>query len=156
MSADSDAYFYNLKTVRSDPRIAYLLLREARYRTIERVLGVPRDRQFLLTLVLLGMAGRAVAVRSRRVLDSAPGPPSRNGVLVGTSLLDEAAHRLAGDSTPDAPLIGSLVAFALLAAFVRPGVHDIRAAVRSAQAQMARIPRYIIRLERPEEPKSSP
>jgi hypothetical protein len=155
MSTASDPYFYNLKTVRSDPRIAYVLLREARSRTLERVFGVPRDQQFLLTLILLGMAGRAVAVRSRRALDSAPGRPSRNGLLIGTSLLDEAAHMLAGDSTPDAPLVGSLVAFALLVALVRPGVHDIRAALRSAQAELARIPRYIIRLNRPEEPQSS-
>lgn len=154
MSAETSGYFYNLSTVRSDPRIAYVLLKEARCRTLERVLGVPRDQQFLLTLVLLGMAGRAVAVRSQRALNSVPGRPSRNGLLLGSSMLDEAAHMLAGDSTPDAPLVGTLVAFALLAGLVRPGLHDIRAAARSVQADLARIPRYIIRLNRPEEPQS--
>lgn len=155
MSTGSDGYFYNLETVRSDPRILYVLLKEARSRTLERTLGVPRDQQFLLTLVLLGMAGRAVAVRTRRALDSAPGRPSRNGLLIGSSMLDEGAHMLAGDSTPDAPLVGSMVALALLAALVRPGVHDIRAAARTARAQLARIPQYIVRLNRPDETPSS-
>jgi hypothetical protein len=156
MSTGSDGYFYNLKTVRSDPRLAYVLLKEARCRTLERTLGVPRDQQFLLTLVLLGMAGRAAAARSRRALNRVPGRPSRNGVLIGSSMLDEAVHMLAGDSTPDAPLVGSMVALALVAAFVRPGVHDIRAAARSARAELARIPQYVVRLNRPDEgPKSS-
>lgn len=155
MSTGSDPYFYNLKTVRSDPRLAYVLLREARRRTIERTLGVPRDQQFLLTLILLGMAGRAVAVRSQRALNLVPGRPSRNGVLIGSSMLDEAVHLLAGDSTPDAPLVGSMVALALLAALIRPGVHDIRAAARIARAELARIPQYVVRLNRPDEAPSS-
>src|SRR5437763_10538297 len=105
MSTESDDYFYNLRTVRSDPRLAYVLLREARGRTLERAFGVPREHQFLLTLVLLGMAGRAAAARSQRALNSVPGRPSRNGVLIGSSMLDEAVHMIAGDSTPDAPLV---------------------------------------------------
>jgi hypothetical protein len=155
MSTGSDSYFYNLKTVRSDPRLAYVLLKEARSRTIERTLGVPRDQQFLLTLVLLGMAGRAAAARSQRAFNRVPGRPSRNGLLIGSSMLDEAVHMLAGDSTPDAPLVGSMVALALLAALVRPGVHDIRAAARTARAELARIPQYIVRLNRPDEAPSS-
>jgi hypothetical protein len=155
MSTEGDGYFYNLRTVSSDPRIAYILLKEARCRTLERAFGVPRDQQFLLTLVLLGMAGSAAAARSRLALNSVPSRPSRNGVLIGSSMLDEAVHMLAGDSTPDAPLVGSLVAFALLAALVRPGVHDIRIAARAVRAELARIPRYIVRLNRPEEAQSS-
>jgi hypothetical protein len=155
MSTGSDEYFYNLKTVRSDPRLAYVLMREARCRTIERTLGVPRDQQYLLTLILLGMAWRAAAARSQRALDRVPGRPSRNGLLIGSSMLDEAVHLLAGDSTPDAPLVGSMVALALLAAFVRPGVHDIRAAARTARAELARIPQYIVRLNRPDDAPSS-
>ena len=100
MSTGSDGYFYNLETVRSDPRLAYVLLMEARRRTIERTLGVPRDQQFLLTLILLGMAGRAAAARSQRALNLVPGRPSRNGVLIGSSMLDEAVHLLAGDRRP--------------------------------------------------------
>ena len=155
MSTESESYFYNLKTARSDPRILYVLLKEARCRTIERTLGVPRDQQFLLMLVLLGMAGQAAAARAQRALESAPGRPSRNGLLLGSSMLDEAVHLLAGDSTPDAPLVGSMVALALLAALVRPGVHDIRAAARTARAQLARLPRYIVRLNRGDEAPSS-
>lgn len=155
MSTENSSYFYNLRTVRSDPRLAYVLLKEARSHTLERVFGVPRDQQFLLSLVLLGMAGRAVTVRAQRALGSAPGRPNRNGLLLGTSLLDEAAHLLAGDSTPDAPLVGTLVAFALLAALVRPGLHDVRGAARRMQAELGRIPRYVVRLNRPEESQSS-
>lgn len=155
MATQSDGYFYNLRTVRSDPRVAYVLLREARCRTLERAFGVPRDQQFLLTLVLLGMAGRAAAIRAQRAMNSVPGRPSRNGLLIGSSMLDEAAHMLAGDSTPDAPLVGSLVAFALLAALARPAAHDVRAAVRSTRAQLARVPKYIVRLNRPDESQTS-
>jgi hypothetical protein len=154
MSTQSDGYFYNLQTIRSDPRIAYILLKEARCRTLERVFGVPRDQQFLLTLVLLGMAGRTVAIRSQRALNLVPGRPSRNGLLIGSSMLDEAAHMLAGDATPDTPLVGSMVAFALLAALIRPSVRDVRAAARSARAELARIPQFVVRLNRPEEAQS--
>ena len=155
MSTGSDSYFYNMRTVRSDPRIAYVLLREARCRTLERVFGVPTEQQFLLTLVLLGMAGRAVGRGSQAALRSLPGRPTLNGMLTGSSLLDEAVHMLAGDSTPDAPLVGSLVAFALLAALVRPGVDDVRAVAQSVRAELARIPQVIVRLNRPGEAPTS-
>ena len=155
MSTDRSSDFYNLATVRSDPRLAWVLLKEARARILERAFGVPKDHQFLLSLILLGMAGRAVASGTQRALNSVPWPPSRNGLLVGTSLLDGGAHMLAGDSTPDAPLVGSLVAFALLSALGRPLARDIRAASRSARAELARIPQYIVRLNRPDEFQSS-
>jgi hypothetical protein len=70
-------------------------------------------------------------------------------------LLDEATHMLAGDSTPDAPLVGTLVAFALLAAMARPVAHDIKVASRSVRAELARIPQYIIRLNQPEGSQTS-
>ena len=70
-------------------------------------------------------------------------------------MLDEAVHMLAGDSTPDAPLIGSIVAFALLAAVARPVARDVRAAARGLRAELARIPQYVIRLNRPERSESS-
>jgi hypothetical protein len=76
-------------------------------------------------------------------------------MLIGNSLLDEAAHMLAGDTTRDTPLVGSLVAFALLAALARPGVEDIRIAARTVKAQLGRIPRYIIHLNEPEQSPSA-
>ncbi|HZO79293.1 MAG TPA: hypothetical protein VFB39_14725 [Solirubrobacteraceae bacterium] len=154
MSTGSDDYFYNLQTVRSDPRLAYVLLKEARSRTLERVFGTPRDQQFLLTLILLGMTGRAVAARANWIRRIVP-HPTRSDVLIGNSLLDEAAHMIAGDSTLDTPLVGSLVAFALLAALARPGVDDIRTAARTVKAELARIPQFIVRLNEPDESQSS-
>src|SRR5438874_10345359 len=122
-----ESYFYNLSTVRSDPRIAYVLLNHARRRTLERAFLVTRDQEFLLTLILIGMAGRAVSTRAKRIFGMVA-LPSRDDMLIGSSMLDEAVHMLAGDSTPDAPLVGSLVAFALLAALARPVADHIRAA----------------------------
>jgi hypothetical protein len=154
MHADDSSYFHNLETVRSDPRIAYVLAKEAKSRTLERAFGVPRDQQLLLTLILLGMTGRAVAARAawiRRMVSR----PSSSDMLIGNSLLDEAAHMLAGDTTRDTPLVGSLVAFALLAALARPGVEDIRIAARTVKAQLGRIPRYIIHLNEPEQSPSA-
>lgn len=154
MATNTGSYFYNLDTVRSDPRLAYVLLNHARRRTLERVFGVTRDQQFLLTLILLGMAGRAVTARVARIRRMVP-HPSASDVLMGNSLLDEAAHMLAGDSTPDTPLVGSLVALALLASGGRPLVHEIQAAARTARAELARIPQYVVRLNRPDEAPSS-
>ena len=108
---------------------------------------------FFFVVIALAMVGPGQALG--RALNSVPWPPSRNGLLVGTSLLDGGAHMLAGDSTPDAPLVGSLVAFALLSALGRPLARDIRAASRSARAELARIPQYIVRLNRPDEFQSS-
>ncbi|MGN6170960.1 MAG: hypothetical protein ACTHQQ_22735 [Solirubrobacteraceae bacterium] len=154
MSTEGDSYFYNLQAARSDPRLAYVLLNHARRRTVERVFGVTRDQQFVLTLILLGMAGRAVATRAAWIRRMMP-RPSSSEVLIGNSLLDEAAHALAGDSTRDTPLAGSLVAFALLASTSRPLVHEILVASRSVRAELARIPEYIVRLNQPEESQSS-
>ena len=131
-----------------------MLLKEARCRTLERVFGTPRDQQFLLTLILLGMTGRAVAARAAWVRRMVP-HSTRSDVLIGNSLLDEATHMIAGDSTLDTPLVGSLVAFALLAALARPGVHDIRTAARTVKAELARIPQFIVRLNEPDESPSS-
>jgi hypothetical protein len=154
MGADNSSYFYNIQTIRSDPRIAYVLLNDARSRVLQRVFGTPKEQQFLLTLILVGMTGRAVAARAAWIRRMVP-HPTGSDVLIGNSLLDEAAHMIAGDSTRDTPLVGSLVAFALLAAFARPGVDDIRAAARTVKAELARIPQFIVRLNEPEESQSS-
>ena len=108
----------------------------------------------VLTLILIGMAGRAVSTRAKRIFGMVA-LPSRDDMLIGSSMLDEAVHMLAGDSTPDAPLVGSLVAFALLAALARPVADDIRAAAHELRVELARIPQWVIRLNRPEGSESS-
>src|SRR5436305_12975791 len=98
MGADNSSYFYNIQTIRSDPRIAYVLLNDARSRVLQRVFGTPKEQQFLLMLILVGMTGRAVAARAAWIRRMVP-HPTGSDVLIGNSLLDEAAHMIAGDST---------------------------------------------------------
>lgn len=117
----NDGYFAGAKLLLSDARLAFALLNEGRYRAIERVFGVPRDSQFLLTLILLGMSAQAVERRVRQVL-GLPGLPARSDAILGAGLLKEGAHGIAGDLSRETPLFGTLAVVVVVSSAMRPGL----------------------------------
>ena len=114
----------------SDLRTAFLLANEARYRTIERVFGVPRDQANLVTLI--GAVTLAAAVRDKvELMVTGPGGPTRGDALIGANVLKDLVYAIGGPSTRDTPLFGTLVATAVIRGLARPAV---RGSVREIKA----------------------
>ena len=129
-AAERDRSSGRVRRLATDARVAYLLADHVRARTVERLFGVPKGNQFLITLVALGMlanaardkAGQAVAVPSR---------PSLADTAIGAALLRESAHGIAGPSSRDEPLFGTLVAVVVVGSALRPVVRSSAHGVRT-------------------------
>lgn len=109
---------------------------DARRRAIERVFGIPRDEKSGL-LTLFALAAVISAMQSR-----APSRPARPGVsstAFGFGILLESAYDLAGPSGRESPVLGTLLAFALVGAgarlAVRKTVHGARGVSHQAYAE---------------------
>ncbi|MGZ6565584.1 MAG: hypothetical protein ACXVH3_38410 [Solirubrobacteraceae bacterium] len=103
----------------SDIRLAFMLLNEARYRTLELV-GVPRDQANVATLVAIMMAADAIQT-AKQSLVNAP-RPSRADALLGAAAGNELLNAIGGAPARKSPLFGPLLALALLATLSRPAV----------------------------------
>ncbi len=118
------------RLLRTDIRMACMLLNEARHRTIQGVFGVSRDQSNLVTLIALGVLAQGTHHHAVRVL-KAPGPRPADAVL-GTAVLKELVHGIAGPDSKDTPLIGTLVAIAVLGRLSRPVFEDSFRAIRAS------------------------
>jgi hypothetical protein len=111
-----------------DMRVWSLLLGEARRRALTRAFGVPaEDQTFVITVLLLGAGGAAVAAL-------VPRPslhPSGADAAIGGSLVNVALRGVAGAPSQTMPLAGGLIAFAVIGHAIRPtvaeAIHDARA-----------------------------
>ena len=115
----------------SDIRVVVLLANEARYRTMEGVLGVPRDQANLVTLVALGTLLEAAHAKTEQLL-KAPGPPTRADAALGAAVLKEMLYGLGGSSSRDTPVFGTLVMVGLLGGVSGPAVRRSVRGVRGA------------------------
>jgi hypothetical protein len=142
--ATPDGYVSGTRLLLSDCRVALLLLDEARCRVMERVLGVPRDKSFVVTIIALGTLAEAVHSKVTQVLN-APGGPSVGDTVVGVAMLKESVHWIAGPDSRNSTLFGTLVAIAVLGASARPVVgaslRGVKAGSRRARAGFDR--RYV-------------
>jgi hypothetical protein len=105
------------KLLMTDARVAFLLANEARYRALERVLGIRRDQANVVTLVAAVVAletSQQMAERSRSAVKSRR-QHSRSAALLSMATVREAMRGIAGPTAADEPLFGSLVMFAVLA-----------------------------------------
>ena len=117
----------------SDMRIAFLLLNEARYRTIERLFGVSRDQANLVTAIaalVIARAARDTSTRTSRTLKG-PGGPKRGDAVLGGAMLNQVLADLAGPSSKEMPAMGALIAIALVAAGSGPAVRRSARSVRA-------------------------
>ena len=97
-----------------------MLLNEARYRTVERTFGVPRDQVNLTTVMLALVPRRAIHTQAQRVRPSRR--PSVADSAIGVGGLRESIYGVAGPASRDTPLVGTLIALAVLGGLVRPPV----------------------------------
>jgi hypothetical protein len=107
-----------VRLLRTDIRGAFLLLNEARHRTMERVFGVSRAQSNLVTAIALAVTAETARDRAARFMRG-PGGPTRADAILGGGLLKELVHGIAGLSSRDTPLFGTLVAIGVLAALRR-------------------------------------
>ncbi|HUE26540.1 MAG TPA: hypothetical protein VMP89_07175 [Solirubrobacteraceae bacterium] len=116
----------------TDARVALLLLNDARYRTMERFFGLPRDQVNAATAVAGLVLADAVSARVRRLL---LGPnPSAADVALGASALRESVYAFSGQSPSETPLLGTLIVIGVLGHVARPVVgrtlHEVRVSSR--------------------------
>jgi hypothetical protein len=122
MSADfSGEEHFAGRLLASDARVAYLLLNEARRRGVARYFGVSGNDSVLVTLVLAGLAARAIHGRTMRTL-RAPAAPGLGDSMLGLATLRELVHGIVGQPYPDSPMLGALVVTAFVGAAVVPVV----------------------------------
>ncbi len=116
----------------TDLRILFLMLNEARYRTLQATLGVSRDEANLVSLVLLGMMAHSVGVRWRRFM-SGPAPvPSPGDMALGVAAVRDVVQGIAGPASRDTSMFGTLVAVAAMGGVSLPIIRRSMHAVREA------------------------
>jgi hypothetical protein len=115
----------------SDPRAAYVLLNEARYRAIQGVFGVRRDQVNLMTLIAAMTLAEAIHAQGRRVRRGMRGP-TRTDFVVGDGLLNALGQQIAGPSSHEIPFFAALIGTAAVGTVatrvVRHSAHDMKAA----------------------------
>lgn len=114
----------------SDLRVALLLLDEARCAVVARLFGIPKDQSVLVSIIAVGALAQAAHDKAARVLRVEAGPTFPD-LMIGTSVLRESAHWMAGDLYRDTPIFGTLVAIAFLGTSLRP---VLRGALRGVKA----------------------
>ena len=129
-TAVDGAYGANLAI--ADLRTLLMLANEARYRTLERLFGLPRNQVNIATLVGTVVLAEAAHAKLRPLLR---GPaPSPGDLALGTATVRYLMLGPAGDSAPGIPMFGALAAIAAGGTFVIPAavksVHGVRTAVR--------------------------
>jgi hypothetical protein len=117
----------------SDPRVAFVLLNEARYRAMQGVFGVRKDQVNIMTLVATMMLAEAVR-RQTQVLRRGLRGPTRADVILGDGLLNALGQQIAGPYSQEVPLFAALIGSAAVGTVatrvLRQAAHDMKAASR--------------------------
>jgi hypothetical protein len=96
-------------------------MNEARYRTLERLFGCPKDQANLLTLVAAAVLLEAMRDRWQRIV-SGPMVPSQGDVLLGMGSVRELMCSVTGPSLRDTPYLGALITVAFVGRAALPSV----------------------------------
>lgn len=128
----------------ADGRILLGVLNYARYQALERMFGVPREHANIVTAALILGSADAAYEASRRIV-TAPSLPSTGDMVLGAIALRDGALSVAGPANRQAPMLGTLIAVAMLGGaalpFARRATTRLRAAERRVREQ--RIGRYL-------------
>jgi len=148
--ADGAAKFGAGRLFVTDSRLAILVLDDVRHRCVRRAFGVPPELENLLTVVLAmtalsgttRIAGRAMRMR-----------PGAGDTAAGVLLLREGAIGIAGPSARATPMLGTLLAAAMVGGIALPGLRRAAHAASEAERRMRleRIRRYVTARRAPAE-----
>ena len=117
----------------TDLRLTFLLLNEARHRTMESVFGLSREQANLATLVLVASLAGSAGRRVHRMMSQPPPVPTRGDTALGVSLMRELVQSIAGPTSRDTSTFGTLVAVAAMGGVALPMV---RRSIRVAESGM--------------------
>jgi hypothetical protein len=115
----------------SDLRVAYLLIDEARYRSVARLLGVDREGSSLVTIVALGLLATAARNAARKLV-GVPDSASAADPAIAVAVAREAVRGLGGAALAGAPYFATLVVLAVARSSLRPALGASSRGVRSA------------------------
>lgn len=112
---------------------SFLLINEARYRATERAFGIRREDANIATAIGLLVLANAVYERAHR--PTVPKPPTAVADLaIGLGALRESIYSVAGPASRDTPLVGSLIAVAIVGGLARQpvsrGLQGVKASSR--------------------------
>jgi hypothetical protein len=127
-----------VRLLASDVRTVFLLANEARYRTIERVLGVPREQANLASLIVLLVAAEAAQIRAERVMRS-PSTPHFADFALGAAGLREVIYGIAGTDSRETPLFGTLALIAVLGGLATPIAEASASAIKTAYRDVRQV-----------------
>ena len=124
--------------IASDLRVMFLLSNNARYRVIRRLFRVSRRDQVNVVTVI-GLLLLADALHEKvKGLVTGPGGPTRSDVLFASGALNGMLENLGGSYTQEMPVLGTLVAGALLAGVSRGVARRTTHGVRSGSHELRR------------------
>jgi hypothetical protein len=115
-----------------DATLVFLLLNEVRHRIIARLFGVSRKDSNLVTVFAIGALASALAAGATR-LRGARVRPSLTETAIGTVVLKETAHGIAGDWSRGTPFFSALIALVLLEKSFGPA---LRGSLRGARGSL--------------------
>ncbi len=138
MSAQSNVGFARLFF--GDAAIVFMLLNDARHRTVTRVFGVSRDDSNLVTVLAIGSAAVAVQGTAARVRAIRP---SGSDSLIGAALVREAALGIAGEPSRAVPAAGALLALALAGKSSRPMMRRVLRTTRRSVRDVVTAPQRL-------------
>ncbi len=115
-----------------DAAIVFMLLNEARHRTVQSVFGVSRRDSNVVTAAMIALALVGVERGAARMRAARP-HPSLADTAVGAAAMKEGAHTLAGDWSRTSPFFGGMIAAVLIEKSFGP---SLRMAMHSARASL--------------------
>jgi hypothetical protein len=118
----------------ADLRTVFMLANDARYRTLERVFGLPRPQANIATLVATMVLAEAAHAKLGRLL-RAPAP-SPGELALGTATVRYLMLGPASDAAPAIPMFGALAAIAAGGTVVIPAAVKSVRGIRSAAREM--------------------
>jgi len=143
-----EEYFGGARLIFSDARVAYMLLNDARSRTIGRIFGISGENSGLVTIIALGLLAESARAGVARAL-SAPGDTDLADAVIGVSVVRESARALVGAVSADSPMFVTLVAVAMVGHVARPAVagaiHRVKTSSHRARADFGHRYGHIIR-----------
>jgi hypothetical protein len=124
-----DGWFSGADQVATDARVMLLLLRDARNRACARLFGVSEQDAGLVTIIALALLAHAANRKAHEVLK--PIRSIRRGdAWLAEGVLSEGLYRIGGESSREAPVLGSVVLAAVLVNSLRPPLRDALRDVR--------------------------
>lgn len=145
-------WFSGAEQLTSDTRVILLLLQDARNRACARLFGVSEQDAGVVTIIALALLAHAAHRKAHEVLRPIRAMRRRDA-WIAEGVLNEGFYRIAGDSSRDVPLIGSLILASVLVHRSRPvaqrSLHELRVGAHRLRLEFDHHYGHLIRPNRP-------